>query len=219
MSLAHPSSSTFTAIDFETANPKRGSVCAIGVAKFDLLTGQLVAKDGGLVTPPAGLDEFNGYNMRVHHISPRKIREARNGQGAATWAEVLPWLVRFVGEDLLVAHNAPFERSVLRSASEAVGLEAPAMAERVFCTVQMAKHELPGLSKHKLPVVVDALGLPSMGDSHHDAGADALACGQVAAALMLRSGTSLADLIKRSGQHQLYERARRDALRRLAQQG
>lgn len=212
-------SGTFTAIDFETANPKHGSVCAIGVAKFDLLTGQLVHAEGGLVTPPKGLDEFNGYNMRVHHISPRKIREARNGAGAATWQEVLPWLVRFVGEDLLVAHNAPFERSVLRAASEAVGLEVPRMAERVFCTVQMAKHELPHLDKHKLPMVVDALGLPSMGDSHHDANADALACGRIASALMLRSGISLAELIKRSGQHQLYERVRRDAFRKTAQQG
>lgn len=211
-------SSTFTAIDFETANPKRGSVCAIGVAKFDLLTGQLVASDGGLVTPPAGLDEFNGYNMRVHHISPRKIRQARNGAGAATWSEVLPWLIRFVGDDLVLAHNAPFERSVLRAASEAVQLEVPAMADRVFCTVKMAKRELPGLDKHKLPMVIDALGLPSMGETHHDALPDALACGRIAVSLMQRTGSSLAELIQRSGQHELYRQVQRAEQRKLAQQ-
>lgn len=194
------STGTFCAIDFETANPARGSVCAVGVAKFDTLTGALIRTEGGLVTPPAGLEQFNPYNMRVHHISPRKIAADRGGRGAASWDEVLPWLIRFVGDDWLFAHNAPFERSVLAQASQAVGHEVPDMTHRVFCTVKISRHELPGLPKHKLPDVVDALGLPSMRDMHHDAGADAVACGSIVGALMRTKQLDLATLVKRSGQ-------------------
>lgn len=204
---------TYCAIDFETANPARGSVCAIGLARFDAATGAMLAADGGLVTPPAGLDEFNPYNMRVHHISPRKIKAARSGRGAASWEEVLPWLVSFVADDVLVAHNAAFERSVITQATQAVGYPVPELTQRVVCTVKMAKQELPHLPKHRLPDVIDALGLPTMGDSHHDALADAIACGQIAAGLMQAKGASLEQLIRNSKQHQILDAARKSSQR------
>lgn len=197
---AQPRPQTFCAIDFETANPQRGSVCAIGLAKFDAVTGQLIASDGGLIRPPKGLDHFAPMNMRVHHISPRKIEQARNGQGAITWDVVLPWMVAFVGSDLLVAHNAAFERSVIRSASEAMGLAVPSL--RVACTVKIAKRELPALPQHKLPAVAAHLGVPQK--SHHDAADDALVCGGIMAALLQRtsenSAAGMNQMILRSGQ-------------------
>jgi len=199
-SIQNPKPQTFCAIDFETANPQRGSVCAVGIAKYDAVTGQLVAKDGGLVRPPKGLDHFAPMNMRVHRISPRKIEQARNGQGAATWDVVLPWLTAFVGTDLLVAHNASFERSVVRAASEALGLAVPPL--RIACSVRIAKRELPELAQHKLPIVAEHLGVAQ--HAHHDAADDALVCGGIMAQLLQRSGeNSLAGLdqmIQRSGQ-------------------
>lgn len=199
-SIQNTKPQTFCAIDFETANPQRGSVCAVGIAKYDAVTGRLVAKDGGLVRPPKGLDHFAPMNMRVHRISPRKIEAARNGQGAITWDVVLPWLVSFVGTDLLVAHNAAFERSVVRAASEAMGLAVPPL--RIACSVKIAKRELPELTQHKLPIVASHLGVVQT--SHHDAADDALVCGGIMAQLLQRSGeNSLAGLdqmILRSGQ-------------------
>lgn len=47
----------FTAIDFETANSKRASVCAVGATR--VRDGRIVERFNQLVHPPLGYDEFN----------------------------------------------------------------------------------------------------------------------------------------------------------------
>lgn len=189
---------TFCAIDFETANGKRGSVCSIGLVKLDA-AGNLLDAFSTLIQPPPGLDEFAWQNMRVHRISPRKVKDAN----APTWPSVLSRLLTFVGDDLLVAHNAAFERGAIREATTAYGLIAPEL--EIVCTVKLAKALLPGLANHKLPTVVDHLGVPLL--DHHDALADAAMCGLVAQKLLARAtpGTSLTTLANTCG-HQIRPR-------------
>lgn len=181
----------FCAIDFETANPARGSVCSFGLVRLDA-DGNLLAVDGGLVHPPAGLDHFAPMNMRIHHISPKKVA------GAPGWEAILPRLVDFVGDDLLVAHNAAFERSVIRAASLAVGLADPELP--IACTVRMSRLIMPQLSDHKLPTVARHLGVPVL--QHHDAIADAAMCGLIATKLLAhaRGGAALDQLAAACGE-------------------
>ena len=67
----------FTAIDFETANSKRASVCAVGATR--VRDGRIVERFDQLVHPPLGYDEFNEWNIRVHHIHPEDVRNRPHG--------------------------------------------------------------------------------------------------------------------------------------------
>lgn len=180
--MAH---TTFCAIDFETANPTRGSICAMGVVRFDT-TGKIIDGDTSLIRPPAGLDTFAPINMRIHKISARKVI------GAPEWQQMLPRLVAFVGDDLLVAHNAAFERSAITAASLAVHLDDPQLP--IACTVKMSQVLLPQLANHKLPTVAAHLGVPVL--DHHSALDDAAMCGLIAVELLkhARPGTTMAQL-------------------------
>lgn len=166
----------FTAIDFETANAQRGSVCAVGITKVH--DGQIVRSTSCLVSPPQGLDRFAPANIRVHGIKPSDVR------GAAGWPRVWRAMIDIIGTDIVVAHNAPFERSVIRAASQAEGVGVPPL--HIACTVKMAKLLLPDLPKHKLPFVAEALGV--LQAHHHDAGDDARVCAEVCLAMVTDTG-------------------------------
>ena len=77
------------------------------------------------------------------------------------------------GIEFLVAHNAPFDRSVLHACCNSNGLEIPNIPFE--CTVQIARKTW-GLYPTKLPDVCDFLGIPL---KHHDALSDAKACAKI----------------------------------------
>ena len=54
----------FVAIDFETANEKRGSACSVGLAKFDA-AGQLVDRCYQLLRPHPDLDLSLIHNLTL----------------------------------------------------------------------------------------------------------------------------------------------------------
>lgn len=161
-------SMSFTAIDFETANPKRGSVCAVGMAKFR--DGQLIDQFYQLVDPPSAMRDFSHWNVRVHGISAQQVA------GMPTWDRVHPLVEEFVGDDLIVAHNAPFDASVLIGACTEYQI-APRPSP-YLCTLELARAKLT-LTDFKLPTVAGALGIELA--SHHHALDDATTAGWIAA--------------------------------------
>lgn len=185
---------TFCGIDFETANGSRASVCSVGLVRIDAQNGTILAETGGLITPHPAHSAFLPGNVRVHGITAEHVRAARGPE----WPQALRLIREFVGDDLLVAHNASFERSVIRSASAAYLIEPPPFD--FVCTVKLARAMLPELTKHKLPIVAEHLGV--LGGQHHDALDDARMCGLIAARLIERTapGTTLAQLAAKHGQ-------------------
>ncbi|GAA1968657.1 3'-5' exonuclease [Isoptericola halotolerans] len=174
---------SFTAIDFETANPKRASVCSVGLAK--VRDGVVVDTLETLVQPPSGVQSFNHYNVAVHGITAQAVL------GAPTWDVVYPKVAEFAGADALVAHNAAFDRSVLTQASAACGIVLP--RTRWLCTRDTARSVLD-LASYKLPDVSTALNIPD--HDHHDAGADARQCALVLIGLCRRLGTDGQSLVR-----------------------
>lgn len=178
----------YTAVDVETANPARGSICQIGLVR--VRSGIPVLSMSTLLRPEPSLDRFEPMNVRVHGI------ESGDVQAAPRWTEVLDQMRGFIGQDLLVAHNAPFERSAFRQVAEATG--TPVLGAEALCTVNLARAVLPHLRKHRLPVVLAELGrLPG---NHHDALADAVDSAvilQGCAALV--GAQSLTELVSRTG--------------------
>ena len=160
-----PSSLSFTAIDFEIANPNRGSVCAVGAVK--VRAGSIVEEYVTTVRPPAGLEEFSEINRRVHGIGPSDVANSPN------WQAVHAILAKLIGNDVIVAHNAEFEVSVLNGACLSCGIQP--RSYRAYCTKKLAKAFLQ-LPSYKLPDVVRHLGLPRF--QHHEPLADARAAAQ-----------------------------------------
>ncbi|GAB3621048.1 exonuclease domain-containing protein [Glutamicibacter endophyticus] len=153
----------FTAIDFETANGFIGSACSVGLLK--VRGGRIVDRVSWLLRPPAGFDHFDPRNVSIHHITPEMVAEApRVG-------DRLPDLLKFVGQDLLVAHNSAFDTGVIRAAAEASEVMVPGLEH--LCTVKLARkvYDLPSYS---LPFVAEEAGHPI--ENHHEALADAEAC-------------------------------------------
>jgi DNA polymerase-3 subunit epsilon len=144
-----------TALDFETANQARWSVCEVGLADPTGRTWDTLVDPGG---------HFADVNVGIHGI------RAADVAGAPELDELADLLVLLDGLTV-VAHNVGFERSVVTKVFERVGRRAPAV--QWLCTLDAARAKLPHLPNHRLPTVARALDVP-MG-RHHTAADDAAA--------------------------------------------
>lgn len=167
----------FTAIDFETANHHRGSPCAVGLAR--VRAGAITERVAWLVQPPPQYSGFEPFNIGVHGINSRRVADA------PPFEAVLPCIIDFVGSDVIAAHNARFDSSVLAAAAIAVGAEAPRF--RFLCTLTAARRRLE-LPSYRLPFVAEALGVNL--EAHHDPASDAQAVASILPSLAHRLGVS-----------------------------
>jgi DNA polymerase-3 subunit epsilon len=102
--------------------------------------------------------------------------------GAPPLEAVLPSLGERLRDRVMVAHNAPFDRRVLRQAFHRIGLEWP--DPPVICTAALARSMLPLQRRRGLTVLADALGIEV--EVAHRALADAETCARVLCALFPR---------------------------------
>lgn len=155
----------FVAIDFETADPKRDSACAVGIVVVD--KGEIVERDYRLIRPPR--KKFNPFCVKVHGLHWEDVCDEPSF--GDLWPELEPL---FENADFIVAHNAPFDKSVLHTCCKESGWAAP--AQPFLCTVQLSRTTWE-LSSNKLPSVCDYLGITL---NHHNAASDAEACALIA---------------------------------------
>jgi DNA polymerase-3 subunit epsilon len=78
----------------------------------------------------------------VHGIRDRDV------EGAPRFREVLPALLAFLGDRIVVAHNARFDRAFLDAAAEEAGLAVP--ANPFLDTVRLSRGLHPHLDAHDL---------------------------------------------------------------------
>jgi DNA polymerase III epsilon subunit-like protein len=172
----------FTAIDFETANSNRGSVCAVGLVK--VRDGKIVDKASWLIKPPPGIDQFDPINIEIHGIREHDVVHA------ADWEMSIEGILQFACEDHLVAYDALYDASVMRTATEHLRLDLP--AKDFYCAQELARAHLE-LPKHHLNDVLEALKLPAV--HHHEPGTNALACANVVLTIAaMRQFASLAEI-------------------------
>ena len=154
----------FVALDVETANRNGGSICQIGIVAFE--NGAIVDEWQTLVNPRA---RFDAGNVRVHGIRPADVADA------PTFRQIAGEIHERTTGQIVVAHNASFDRSCLRYAHKDARLAEP--DARWLCTVRVARRAWADeLDRFGLKVVASHLGLRFQ---HHDALEDARACGQV----------------------------------------
>lgn len=170
----------FVAIDFETASERRGSVCAVGLAK--VRNGEIVDSSGILVNPDC---EFNYWNIAIHGITEDDVVLA------PTWKELWPEIKEYIGQDVLVCHNSSFDMSVLRSALDDIGEEYTPVS---VCTFLLSRSVWPGLETYRLNALCERCGIPL---DHHNARSDAEACALLAIELANSAGLHTTDEILR----------------------
>ena len=166
---------SFSAIDFETANERRDSACAVGVVR--VRDGRITETYATLLRPR--VLRMDWRNQQVHGISAAELHDAPSL--ADVWAQLLPYL----HQQPVVAHNSSFDVSVLEHSCRDFGLPIPAF--HALCSVKLAKACWPHFERHKLDHVAKQFGIPL---SHHDALSDARACAEITVRA-LRSGTAL----------------------------
>lgn len=166
----------FVAIDFETANRERASVCQVGLTRVE--DGLVSAEDSWYVVPPTGARDFDPWNIRIHHITPDTVASS-----GIDWEQSLERLESFAAGQTLVAHNARFDRGVYEAASRHLCLPVP--AHRWEDTLVLSRRTLD-LPDHKLTTVARHLGIEDF--THHDACADARACALVATSIARLNG-------------------------------
>ncbi|BDD05808.1 3'-5' exonuclease [Aureibacter tunicatorum] len=176
----------FTAIDFETANSNRQSVCSVGLAI--VRDGEVVETIHRLIKPTPNY--YNGINISIHGITQSMTENEQ------TFDEVWQDLRCYIENQPMLAHNASFDFSCLRYVMDAYGLTYPDL--NYHCTMVMGKKMFPELYNHKLPTLCDHLNVSGL--QHHDAESDALACAQLFLEIAKRSdASSLREFMASSG--------------------
>lgn len=163
---------TFAAIDFETADDGRDSACAVAVVRVE--GSRIVRRESTLIRPPRALD---GGAMKFTYVHGLRYEDVKDAPPfAEAWAKVLPAVEGCVR---LVAHNAPFDRSVLAACLAAAKL--PPVALPWTCTLALAVQQWQKPLRNRLPDVCERLGIAFA--NHHDAAADAEGCARVLMAM------------------------------------
>jgi DNA polymerase-3 subunit epsilon len=154
--------STFVAIDFETADSGADSACAVALVRVE--NWRVTQKVVRLIRPPRRWIRYT----YIHGIEWRHV--ADQPLFSQVWPELCPLLD---GAAHFVAHNAPFDRGVLRACCDAAELEMPLLP--FVCTVQVARRTW-NLRPANLPAVCRHLGIPL---NHHDPLSDAEAAARI----------------------------------------
>ncbi len=175
----------FVAIDFETANEKRSSPCAVGLAVVK--NGIIANRFAWLIRPPEF--RFSRRNVAIHGITPEDVKN--EPEFPEVWQAIRP----YIEKRTLVAHSAVFDVSVLKSTLEYYQIPIPAF--RYLCTVQVAKVVWPSIGCYTLTSVAGMLKIPV---NHHDARDDASTCAEIAARACIETQSkSIVELTERLG--------------------
>ena len=158
----------FAALDFETADYGRDSACALSIVIVENDT--VVDTWTRLIRPPRSGFVFT----YLHGIAWPQVKDQPSF--GELWQEAAQ---KLEGVDFVAAHNASFDRSVLRACCDLYGLAHIGLP--FVCTVKLARKAW-ALKPAALPNVCAHLRIPL---KHHDAESDSHAC-----ALILLSALS-----------------------------
>ncbi|MGQ1946992.1 3'-5' exonuclease [Geofilum sp. OHC36d9] len=156
----------FAAIDFETANQHRTSVCSVGIVIVK--EGEIVDRFYSLIKPEP--EYYTYWNTRVHGLT---MDDTCN---APVFPQVWKKAEPLIADLPLVAHNKPFDESCLKAVFKMYGMDYPDYD--FYCTLKAARRVYKHLPNHQLHTVAQYCGFVL--DNHHHALADAEACAWIA---------------------------------------
>ena len=156
----------FAAIDFETANAFRCSVCSVGLVIVK--DGIVIDKIYELIKPEPNYYDY--WNTRVHGLTEDDT--CNSPLFPDVWNSSAPKI-----EGLpLVAHNSPFDSSCLRAVFKTYRMDYPDY--EFHCTLKASRKHFRDIENHRLSTVAMHCGFSLT--NHHHAQADAEACAMIA---------------------------------------
>lgn len=159
----------FVAIDVETANPNRRSICSVGLALVQ--SGCITKTWSSYVSPSPAW--FHSRNIEIHGIRKEDVRDAP--AFPVVWENIL----NFANGLPFVAHNARFDRSAISKCMK--NYDLPAYLSQWHCTYLLAKSHYPHWKNHKLNTAAAFFNIPL---NHHEALSDAIASAEIAIRLL-----------------------------------
>jgi DNA polymerase-3 subunit epsilon len=151
---------TFVVTDTETTGTKAKTNRIIEIGAVKLTDGEVVDRFQQLVNPqrsvPSRITKLTGITTGMVFEAP-------------TIDEVLPEYLDFLGDDILAAHNLPFDERFLNRELERTGRRA--LENETLCTLRLARRLLPGLNSKGLTRLAQFYGVDV--DGRHRALGDA----------------------------------------------
>ena len=152
----------FAAIDFETANYERSSVCSVGLVI--VRGGEIVDKFYSLIKPEP---EYYTFSCSMVH--------GADTENAPVFPDVWRQIEPMIAGLPLVAHNKAFDESCLKAVFRVYQMDYPDYP--FYCTCVASRRVWPQ-GRHNLDVIAARCGYDLT--NHHHALADAAACAAIA---------------------------------------
>ncbi len=171
----------FIAIDVETANRNRGSICQIGLVCFN---GDGVEWQWSTLVDPEC--EFEPHNIRIHRITPHHVL------AAPKWPDVFASIADSLSGQTIVSHTN-FDEYALMEACQRYGL-SPTQS-RWIDSHALARRTWPSFTRHGLAELCAAFDIEL---NHHDALSDAMACGRIVKLCLAGTPVISAEMEKRA---------------------
>lgn len=154
----------FIVFDVETPNHLNNRMSAVGITVIQ--NGKITQSTGTLINPETNFDYFN---MELTGITPEAVKDA------PAFPQLWESIKDVFENNVLIAHNAPFDMSVLSKCLTDYGLPHPEFL-KYACTCNMARRFYPNMAHHGLHDMCDYFNIPLM---HHRADSDARACAEL----------------------------------------
>jgi DNA polymerase-3 subunit epsilon len=142
----------FTVVDLETTGGRMGPGAIIEIGAYQMVGRRIGESFQTLVRPHAPVPRFV---TSLTSITNEMLRDAPRIE------EVLPAFRDFMGDSVMVAHNAQFDFGFLDFEFRrlfGIGLRNP-----VMCTLRMARRFLPSLRRRRLDALAEHFGLSTEG--------------------------------------------------------
>ena len=140
---------TIIAFDTETTglSPTRGHIVELGAVKFK--DGTIIGATNWLINPG---EPIPAAATAVHHITDDMVKDKPR------FAEIYPEFKAFVGDGVLMAHNAPFDVRFMREEIKRIPGE-PLPENKVLDSLRLFRHWMPGLESYQLADLARHVGL------------------------------------------------------------
>jgi len=145
--LRKPESLRFCVIDFETNGLWGADTEVIEFAAVKVANGELLTNVSALCAPSKPLSPFI-----------TRLTGIRDGMviGKPRFEQYLDSLLEYIGDDIVVAHNAPFDIGILLDYCALAGID---FCPTALCTLTSARRVFPDFPNHKLATLAELFSL------------------------------------------------------------
>lgn len=157
----------FVVFDLETTGAKAPPCRITEIGAYRVRNGKVAEEFHTLINPEAAIPPFI---TSLTGISDEMVEDA------PVFRDVASQFLEFIGDSVLVAHNAHFDMSFLNHEIGRV-YEDYRVWNPSLCTVQLSRKLLPNIENHRLNTVADYFSIELL--NHHRASDDARATAQI----------------------------------------